>query len=441
MSLPLVNIVTTDTFRTWYNRTNDIINSLNNEVVAANTTAYGVFTVGGAGVANTSLIVEGILKVNSSLILASGNTTLAANVTATANANVINIVSGALILQPLNGTTVNTAISVNGALSVLKTSSFTANVAVTGEVTVAAGNVSVRQLIFASANTILAQSLANPQYDDYNPAGLAEAQILNLTPSIDTVFTGITAPTNVATGGRVLYIQNLATSFKISIVSGNTSSGASNRFKTPADQTIDILPGMTIGIMYSGTTNQWRPLGSAGSSFSTLTVSGNSALGNTVISGWLQVTGSYANVAQQLVVGGLSTLTGNVTMSGFANVVSTLQVGGAATLGGTLAVTGTSTLTGNTTFSGFANIASTLQVTGLSTLTGNVTMSGFANVVSTLQVGGVATLSANVSVGGIATVSANTILNGSNSFANGQFRCDTTNGRLVLPVGTNLWAT
>ncbi len=128
-------------------------------------------------------------------------------------------------------------------------------------------------------------------------------------------------------------------------------------------------------------------------------------------------------VLPTLQVAGLSTLTGNVTLSGFANVAQTLNVAGI------------SQQTGNATFGGFVNVA------GLSTLTGNVTFSGFANIAASLNVGTTSHLVGALTVDANTTLTGNVTVNGARHFANGQLRCDTTNGRLVLPVGTNLWAT
>jgi hypothetical protein len=98
----------------------------------------------------------------------------------------------------------------------------------------------------------------------------------------------------------------------------------------------------------------------------TLTVTGTAALGNTTVTG-------FVNVSTTLQVAGISTHTGNTTFGGYINVSSTLQVAGL------------STLTGNTTLSGFANVAGALQVTGLSTLTGNTTIGGNCGVTQTVS--------------------------------------------------------
>lgn len=342
MPLPLTALNTTDTWRTWFNRTNEIITSLNGEVVGANVTAYGTFVVGGAAIANTSLLVEGIFKVNSSLIFASGNTTLAANVTATSNANVINFASGSLILQPINGTLVNTAISVNAAATFLGLVSITANTSVTGEFSVSGGACGVRQLLFNSANTILSQSLASPQYDDYGPAGLNECSILALTPSIDVTLTGITAPTNVTTGGRVLYIQNGGATYNISLVSANTSSAANNQFKFPNDTPVVIPPGGVVGVLWTSTAKQWRAL-------STTPTSGAASLGNTSVTGWL-------NVSSQLIVAGNASVAGIMTQTGNATFNGTVTASANVNIAGIFTVTGNSVLA-NTGIGLLSNVA------------------------------------------------------------------------------------
>ncbi len=417
MSIAVISL--TNTFRDWFNKTNEIIAKMNSGALVDGVVANGAFSVNG------SLLVVNTFSANSTKVDLRGNTTFTANVVITSNCNVWNFACGTLLIQPINGTVVNSAISINGAATFLQPITANANVFITADLTqtgnvlvtgtmVANGALVTRQTLYGAAGALaVPAALSNPQYDDYVPTGGDAAEVWNLSPGIDTVLTGLAAPAGITVGARLLYIQNLSATYKVSFASANTSSQTNNQFKTPGDTQVDISPGSAVGVIWSSTNHQWRvlsPPASGSASFingvfsgfvnvaTTLQVTGNSQLGNTNVTGWL-------NVSSTLAVAGLTTLTGNVTMAGFVNVA------------------GLSTHTGNATFGGFVNVA------GLSTHTGNATFGGFANIASTLQVTGIATLSANV------------IVNGSRLFANGQVRCDTTAGRLVLPVGTNLWAT
>lgn len=402
--MPIALLLTSDSFRGWFNKTNEIVAALNGTTVVAGVVANGAFTVNG------SLLVVNTFLANTTAVRLTGNTLIAANTVVNTSTNVFNFACGSLLIQPINGTTVNTSILFNAFATFANQVTFNANVSYNGDVTeigntlingttTANGGFLARQIIFGSANAMITPTaLVAPQINDYTTTGLEECAILNLTPNIDCVLTGLAQPTSFVAGGRELIIQNLSTTYKVSLASANTSSLLQNRFKTPNDIAVDILPGGAAKVVWTSQNKEWRSLTPQTSSLTTLVVSGVSTLsGNTSIGGWL-------NVAAQLVVTGNSALTGNVTITGFANVLSTLQV------------------TGNTALMNTA-VGGTFSVAGLSTLTGNTTVTGFINAAATLQVAGNATF------------------NGARLFANGQVRCDTTNGRLVLPVGANLWAT
>lgn len=131
---------------------------------------------------------------------------------------------------------------------------------------------------------------------------------------------------------------------------------------------------------------------------------------------------------------GYGDATGNLFLSSIrANTVTSL---------GTLTIAPNTTFSSNVTVSGFVNVASTLQVTGASSLgtlgAGNTTISGTLAAGNTTVSGTLA--SGNTTITGTLTASGNTTLN-ANTHANAQLRCDTTNGRFVLPVGTGLYAT
>lgn len=57
------------------------------------------------------------------------------------------------------------------------------------------------------------------------------------------------------------------------------------------------------------------------------------------------------------------------------------------------------------------------------------------------RLGGAANLASTLAVAGLSTLTGNTTMNGARNYANGIVDVNTTNGRLVLPVGVDKWAT
>lgn len=440
MSLPFSILATTDTFRTWFNLTNNVVSILNGSTVADNTTAYGVFTIGAN--ANTSLSVAGLLTVNSTLILTKGNTTLAANVSVSSNANVFNLAAGTFLIQPLNGTIVNSALTINATTLVLSPLTTNAAVTVNGTLTLTgAGNlvgnitstgvIQTWQVAYAGANAIVAANLANPEYDDYAPTGVDGAQLLNLTPGIDTVITGIQAPTTLGTtGARILYIQNLSTSFKITLPSANTSSSANNRFKTNGDNSIIVLPGTALGVIWTTGNKEWRPL------IGNITTPDLSLTGNLSVGGTLTVTGvstfnSNANFGTTLIVDQTNGRVGvDITptvpfhVSG-NSLFGNLVIQGAVALSANLTSTANSYLSNST----LQLVANNLNATFGNTITANSSSQSYIRslLVTTLVSNSSATL-ANVSITG-------------NTTDSGVYKMSGSTARFVLPVGVNFYAT
>lgn len=447
--MPITPVATTDTFRTWLQATNTVIDFLNTKVVADAIVAYGVFTIGAN--ANTSLAVSNNFFVNTSLILVKANTTLAANVVVTSNANVFNMAAGSFIIQPINGTVVNSAITVNSTALFLGAITTNAAVTVNGAFTVngasitnaitANGLILARQTAYTGANSVLAPAnLTDPQYNDYGPAGLSDAQVLNLTPALDVVLTGIQAPTTVGvTGARILYVQNLATGFKLTFVNANTSSAANNRFATPQGLSVDVPPGGAVTMIWTTTNRQWRVL------VPNILPNDLSLTGNLVVGGTLTVTNTaifnsnsdfasntfFIDNANKRV--GVRTnaptvafhvATGNAL---FQNVVAA----GIVTLSANLVSSANSYLSNNAltltapdlnaVFGNTINVNSSSQSYVRSLLTTSLSSNGtstFGNV----SMSGNVSASANVSLTAVTKVSG-------------------ASGRLVIPVGTGLWAT
>jgi hypothetical protein len=106
MALPLTQLATTDTFRKWFQLTNNLVSLLNASVVADNTIANGVFTIS----TNSSFNVANVFTVNSSLSFHNSNTTFAANVVVSSNAAIFNMSAAKFIMASPNGTFVNNSL-------------------------------------------------------------------------------------------------------------------------------------------------------------------------------------------------------------------------------------------------------------------------------------------------------------------------------------------
>lgn len=428
--MPITDLLTTDTFHTWFNKTNEMITRLNTGVISDGGTVYGVFTV--AQAANTSLSVSNNFIVNSSaVIIKTATFTIGSNTTVNSSANVVNLSPVNLLIQPSSGTLINSALSVNATTSFLGQITANANVTITNGMTAVSGNITItgtttangslvtRQITFSAANAVAAPSaLNNPQYDDYNPTGFAECQILNLTPNIDTVITGLVAP-SISSGGRMVFIQNMSASKKITLASANTSSSASNRFGTPSNVNVDILPGATITVIWNYDTSRWRVASPLTTSFSSLAVTGNGSVSGTLTTGTL--------ITTILSVTSGAGVTGNFTVGGYINCIGTLQVTGNTSLTN-VAVTSGATFSGNVTSTANASLsnatlvmtASNKTMTFGNTFTANSASQSFVRNLraDTFLVDTTCTVS-NVSVTNIFNAST---------------------GRMVIPVGTNLWA-
>lgn len=147
-----------------------------------------------------------------------------------------------------------------------------------------------------------------------------------------------------------------------------------------------------------------------------------------------EATGWYLAAAGDLRLSlvGVSALQANVTTFAIQGTRQ-LTVASAAISGvlgaGNTTVTGTLG-TGNTTVTGTLGAGNT-TVTGILTATGNAAVS------DTLSLSTIFTVNTTILTLSTSPLTVNaTILR-----ANVVVRCDTTNGRLVLPVGSNLWAT
>lgn len=407
--MPLINtLAISDTFRSWLARTNTIIDLLNSNTVVVGGAAIGAFTIGNSTHTGSSLIINGgKFTANMNGMFLTATSTFGANVTVNASALLFTVSSNVTLLQSPSGTFINAStLTVNapgvflGVTSVSNTFAVTKDVTLQANLTVGNNFTStntayLRSIIFSQSGAVVSDTISSSQYNDYTVTGLTDAQVLHLNPNTqDVIFTGIAAPSNLSSGARLLYIQNLGT-YKVTIKSENGSSVVTNRFKTPLDADLDIPAGGSLTLLYATSAGRWRPLGGAsgsssnGASYTTLTVSGNASFGaNTSWGSTLFVdmvngrVGVGTNTPTQPfhVVGG--SILANTTFTGWANVIggftvsgngvfnNSLTVGGAMGIGGTALIVGAASLSNTLAVTGAVSMANTLSVTGNAAFTG-----------------------------------------------------------------------
>lgn len=456
MPLPLANVATSDTFRTWYTRVNEAVFALSNETLAANVVPYGVFALQDA--ANTSFGYGSKFNVNSSLILARANSTFAANVAVTGNALQMTVAANTLLLQSPGGTIINASpLTVNSLSTFTGNSIHTANVSVTANLsvtgqttltgnTVANGTFAAKQVHFTAANAaFVPANLTNPQYDNYGPAGFDEAAVVNFTPALDVVFTGFAAPSAVTAAGAgaiVKYVQNLSTTFKITFASANTSSSANNRFKTANDAAVDLPPQTSLMFIWSFTNREWRPMAPPASAFTNLLVNGTTTLnGNTTVNANATFGATPTLVVDitnnRVGVGRVPTSPFHVQGNAVFESIGTFNAN--AGFNAEVFHLGPRVVsTGNSDFSNGSLILDKSAKTAVfaNTMTANSSSQSYIRniLITTLTVNAAAYLP-NTAISGNCTIAGNT----TNS---GVFYSNPTGAaRLVIPVGTNKYAT
>lgn len=493
--MALATISTTDSFTTWYSRCNEIIELLNANTLVAGTNAQGSFAITGA---NSTLSVVNGFFVTSNTITLTLPTTFGANVSINALVGFVTLAPVNLIIQPSNGSTFNSAVTFKSVVALLNATTVNNTFQVAGNTTLSNTTVNgvmstaailSRQLLFTSVGAAVNAALSSNQAD-YTVTGLEDAQILNLTPSVDCVVSGLAAPA-ITSGVRLLYIQNLSPTYKVTFSSGNTSSVANNRFQTPSDNVVDLRPGASIAVMWSADALRWRVLSSISDSAGAWTA------GNTIIGGTLSVTGLASfdsnvsatsntlfidTVNERIGVGtgapqyklhvngsfyttGAASFLGNVAFSANLSSTANVSLANGAIVGSTTGknVTFANTITANTASQSYIrNLLVTTLTVNSATALANLTVTGNSTVSGTLSVGSLASFS-NIAVTGLATISnlvANIvsttnvttsfltttsalIVSGLSTFS-ANISCNavinTTNGFFVLPVGTDKWA-
>jgi len=278
-------LLTSDTFRTWLERTNTVIDLLNSNTVIAGVNATGTFVVanGTSDITSTLTIhhaTGGQTHANSTGLFISGNTTFSGqNFTANASSNVFTVSSNTTLLESVGGTTINSALvasktlavtgntTLSGAnLDVTGMATFSSNVAVANNL-VASNTVYAKAVLFSETGAVVSAVLSYTT-DNYTVTGLADASVLQINADARNIeLTGLTAPTNLTTlasggnGAKVLYLQNTGGTYKITLLHGSALSTDVNRFVGVGNEHVVIPAGGAATLLYTVAESRWRVLG------------------------------------------------------------------------------------------------------------------------------------------------------------------------------------
>lgn len=290
------NLTPTSTFAQWYTQTNEISTFLDTQIVANSQWAYGAFKIG----ANSSLNISNSVFANDSLFKVLCNTEVGNSSTGYVQflGDAFTVASNTVLLNPITSVFVNSAITVNGVSSFLGlatiANAFISNLATVairsdGPITANNGTLVARQLSFTTNGATTNSTLSAAGYADHTFTGLENATIWNALPTQDTVLSGIdahTAVTSSVDGARILFLQNLSTTYKITLSCANASSTAAHRLESIRNLSVVVEPRSSVLLVYAKDTLRWRVIGGSHP------IGGLLAAGNTTITGTLAVSGN-----------------------------------------------------------------------------------------------------------------------------------------------------
>lgn len=100
-------------------------------------------------------------------------------------------------------------------------------------------------------NSISPTALTATPVNDWSPTGLSATSVIRIDASADATITGIAAQES----GSVLILQNISTSYTVTLANANTGSSAANRFSFGSDYTIGTQG--SIVVMYDSALTSW----------------------------------------------------------------------------------------------------------------------------------------------------------------------------------------
>jgi hypothetical protein len=392
--------IITDTWEIVVLKTNELLNSLSTEVITANSTV--ALTGNTDSPRNAELI--GSFSANTIAVtngLRGGNTSAAANLVITSNVSF----TGAALTSSAAGTF--TAPQAFSNTITFSSASFTS----TSNTYINAANVTVNSAAQTfKAGTVNALAITN---DGTTTAVTVAGNTFTVSSNVSITGTSHSIAGNVNFDSGTLIINGTS-----NIVNA-TSLGLSG--------IISVAGNGSVGGIFTSTGNT-----SLAGGLVNVTSSGTAVSGNVNFDSGTFVINATDNVvnAASLGVTGVTTLSGNttvssnVTMNGIVTIANTSSHSGAATFANTVGITGATTLSNTVNVVGAANLQSS------------------ANVGGTLGVAGVATLAGNASVGGIFSVTGNTTvtrLAAGNTTVTGSFTvtANTTANNIQVTNGTS----
>ena len=406
------------------------VTNLNNTTNATSYTAGGALTVDGGAAIAKKLFVGDDCNIH-------GNTTIVGTAGIQGDLGVNgNLVAGATLA-------VTGATTLSSTLGVTYATTLSSTLDVTGATTLSS-TLGVTGVSNFNNTTDAASSTSGGSLTILGGAGIAKKLFVGTDLAIggNSSLTGTLSVTDTATlTGAVTAQSTLG-------VSGATT--LSDTLAVTGATTLTGAATLSSTLAVTGATTLSSTLGvtDATTLSSTLSVSGATSLINSsdatssTVGGALTITGG-AGIAKKLFVGtnlsvgGNSSLTGILGVTGATTLFSTLGVTGATALSNTLAVTGATTLSSTLAVTDATTLSSTLDVTGAATFLSTVNLSGTLSLTNTndatsstaggcLTVSGGAAVAKKLFVGTDFAVGGNTILSGN---------LNVTGPTLRLPVG------
>lgn len=104
-------------------------------------------------------------------------------------------------------------------------------------------------------NAITPTTLTGTAVNDWNPTGLGTTSVIRINASADATITGLAAQET----GALMILQNVSTSYSITLVNSSSASSAANRFSFGSDYVIGTQAAVVL--LYDGTQSRWVIVG------------------------------------------------------------------------------------------------------------------------------------------------------------------------------------